>query len=137
MVAAALIRNLPPGVLAERAVALLGAIAAAGLELVEPVQTYVCALYAWHGCINMAKLLRPTFNDPTAPGGQGGYTAEMRTEGYTVLQDCWVQESARGNPWVVFGVSLARQLEKNRKGGKFAQMVIEDWVAPDSPYWNS
>jgi hypothetical protein len=132
-VAATLIRNLPSDALAQRAVTLADAIAGAGLQSGDPLQSYVCALYVWHGCINMAKLLRPTFN---APGGQGAYTDGMRTNGYAWLLDCWAQEMARGNPWVLYGVSLARLFEENRKGDTFAQMVIEDWVPPDSPYWN-
>lgn len=132
-VAATLIRDLPPDALAQRAVTLADATADAGLQSAEPLQTYVSALYAWHGCINMAKLLRPTFN---VPGGQDAYTDEIRNGGYARLRECWLQETARGNPWVLYGVSLARLLETNRKGNRFAQMVIEDWVPTDSPYWN-
>jgi hypothetical protein len=131
-VRATLIRHVPLATLADGAVTLVDAIACAGLHLVGRGSTYVTALYAWHGCINMAKLLRPTHN---VAGGQAAYTDQMRTAGYAWLADCWTTEEARGNPWVRYGVTLARPLEQNRKGTDFGRMVIEDWVPADSPYW--
>jgi hypothetical protein len=132
VVAATLIRQIPPATLAGRAVNLVDAITNAGLHPVDPVPSYVTALYAWHGCIVMAKLLRPTHN---VPGGQAAYTDRMRIEGYEWLRECWTQEETRANVWVKYGVTLARLLEQNRKGADFARMVIEDWVPTDSPYW--
>jgi hypothetical protein len=59
-VAAPLIRQVPPVPLAARAVALVDAITGARLHAVDPVLANVTALYTWHGCIILAKLLRPT-----------------------------------------------------------------------------
>lgn len=127
------VRALPPDAVAERARKLVDAIHGAGLLSGGPQESYVTALYTWHGCINMAKLLRPTHN---APGGQAPIQTRERVQGYAWLRECWTQETAKGNPWVRYGVSLARPLEMNRKKHKFAQMVIEDWVPRDSPYWD-
>ena len=128
-----LVRALPPDAVAERAGKLIDAIYGAGLQAGGPVESYVTALYTWHGCINMAKLLRPSYN---VPGGQAAYSEQQRLQDYVWLQQCWTQETAKGNLWVRYGVSLARLLEMNRKKDEFAQMVIEDWVPRDSPYWD-
>lgn len=133
-VASGLIRRLAPVNLSERAGVLVDAIVGADLLChCLPPQYYIAALYAWHGCINMAKLLRPNY---VVAGGQEAYSDQQRSEGYAWLRDCWTQETAKGNPWVRYGVSLARPLELERKKDEFAKMVIEDWVPSDSPYWN-
>jgi hypothetical protein len=41
-----------------------------------------------------------------------------------------------GNPWVRYGVSLARLMEKGRKGDDFDYVVHENWIPKDSPYWD-
>lgn len=128
-----LVRDLHPHAVAARARTLVDAIQDASLKSGGPEESYAVALYTWHGCIYMAKLLRPSYN---APGGQATYPDQQRIQGYAWLQECWTQETAKGNPWVRYGVSLARALEINRKKDEFAQMVIEDWVPPDSPYWD-
>lgn len=130
----ALIRTLAPHVIAERAGVLVNAIAGAALLDHAPAQNYVSALYAWHGCINMAKLLRSTY---VIPSGEVDYTRDQRIKGYAWLEECWTKEILRGNAWVRYGVSLARLLEKNRKGGKFKEAVVEDWVPQVSPYWDT
>lgn len=110
-----------------------------GRKLVEAIQehkplpfrcleSYVTALYTWHGCISMAKLLRKTY---VTPAGEAPYTSEMRRQGYNYLQKCWVAEEVKGNPWVRYGVSLAKLLEKKR-----GNPVVENWIPPDSPYWD-
>ena len=81
----------------------------------------------------MAKLLRDAF---VIPGGEADYTTEQRVKGYAWLQKCWAMEVGRGNPWVRYGVSLARLFEKTRKGDKFEEVVVEEWVPPESPYWD-
>lgn len=133
LVSAVLLRALAPHVVAERAGMLVDAIARAGLLGGGATQSYVCALYAWHGCINMAKLLRRTY---VSPDGEASYTWDQRVRGYAWIQGCWSEEVARGNPWVRYGVSLARLFEKSRKGNKFNEAVFEDWVPQDSPYWD-
>ena len=130
-----LIRMVPPTEISKRAAVLVDAIAEAGLLLhCSPEQRYVTVLYAWHGCINMAKLLRHTY---ATPGGEEEYTTDQRTEGYSWLMICWSEEIARGNPWVRYGVSVARLLETNRKGDSFKDTVFEEWVPRDSPYWDA
>lgn len=127
-----LIRFFPPDVLVKRALTLVAA--TEQLVLIEGGrhQSYVCSLYAWHGCVNMAKLLRHTF---VTADGEAEYTMERRVEGYASLQQFWSKKEARGNRWVSYGVSLARGFEMNRKKENFTQMVVEDWVPPNSPYW--
>ena len=132
-VGAKLIRTLGPTEISERAAALVDAIACATLLADSPGQRYIAALYAWHGCINMAKLLRPT---SVTPDGEADITMDQRTRDYVWLSTCWSEEIARGNPWVRYGVSLARPFEKNRKGDSFKGAVLEDWVPRDSPYWD-
>lgn len=110
-----------------------------GLELVESIQnqkllsvgaqeSYAVALYTWHGCICMAKLLRRTYRNR---GGEAPYTHDLRLRGYNQLQRDWRSEDTRGNPWVRYGVSLARLLEKKR-----GNPLVENWVPSDSPYWD-
>jgi hypothetical protein len=130
-----LIRTISPSLVAERGLNLLAAIGAADIEAGNPKQRLVAALYTWHGCINMAKLLRPTYVLPG--GGEAAYEKRKRFEGYDYLSEHWSQEMAQGNPWIRYGVSLARQLEINRKQEDFSRMVIEDWVPLDSPYWEA
>ena len=76
----------------------------------------------------MAKLLRRTY---VVPGGEAPYTLEMRLQGHNWLQECWRREEPNGNPWIRYGVSLARLLEKERDNP-----IIEDWVPKDSCYWD-
>jgi len=110
-----------------------------GRKLVECIQNrkllslkdsecYVVALYVWHGCINMAKVTRRTY---IVPHGEAPYTIEMRLEGYRSLRECWFAEQAKGNPWVRYGVSIARLLEKKR-----GNPVEDNWVPQESPYWD-
>jgi hypothetical protein len=113
---------------------LVNEIAGATLLDGEPTQRYVCALYTWHGCINMAKLLRSTY---VISGGEADYTRDQRIKGYAWLEECCSKETTRGNAWVRYGVSLARLFEKNRKGDKFKDAIVEDWVPQESPYWDA
>ncbi|MGO9466143.1 MAG: hypothetical protein ACLQIB_02700 [Isosphaeraceae bacterium] len=97
-------------------------------------QNLVVSLYAWHGCIHMAKVLRCT---RVIPGGQALYTPQMRRDGYEHIKADWTQEESQGNPWVRFGVSLTRRMEQGRKKENFDFEVHENWVPDDSPYWES
>jgi hypothetical protein len=128
-----LVRDLLPDAVAERARKLVDTIYGVDLQSGGAQKTYVTALYTWHGCINMAKLLRPSHN---TPDGQAAYSGQQRVQGCAWLREYWTQETAKGNPWVRYGVSLARPLEMNSKKDEFAQMIIEDWVPLDSLYWD-
>jgi hypothetical protein len=133
LVSGPLVRARAPDVVAEHAGVLVDAIARAGLLGGGGTHSYVCVLYAWHGCINMAKLLRRTY---VSPDGETDYTRDQRVRGYTWIEWCWSEEVARGNPWVRYGVSLARPFEKSRRGNEFIEAVVEDWIPQDSPYWD-
>ena len=128
-----LIRYLAPDVLVQRALTLVVAIEQLFLVDGGRDQSYVCSLFAWHGCVNMAMLLRRTF---VTADGEAEYTMERRVEGYAWLEHFWSEKETRGNRWVSYGVSLARPFEMNRKKENFTQTVVEDWVPPNSPYWD-
>ena len=123
-----LIRQCSPQSLAERGLTLVEVIQNQRLLSIGVQETYVVALYTWHGCINMAKLLRKTY---IIPDGEELYIIEMRLQGYNQLQVYLRNEDARGNPWVRYGISLAKLLEKKR-----GNSVVENWVPRDSPYWD-
>jgi hypothetical protein len=95
-------------------------------------QNLVVSLYAWHGCINMGKLLRCVYNTLE---GQALYTPQMRRDGYAHIRGEWTRDEAQGNPWVRYGVSLARPMERGRKKQDFEFEVHENWIPRDSPYW--
>jgi len=95
-------------------------------------QNLAVSLYAWHGCIHMGKLLRCTYR---VPGGEALYSPGMRRDGYAHIKELWEQEEAQGNPWVRFGVSLARPMEQCRKKENFEYEVHESWIPKGSPYW--
>jgi hypothetical protein len=127
-ISCSLIRQCSPQSLAERGLELVEVIRNQRLLPMGAQESYIVALYTWHGCINMAKLLRRTY---VIPDGEAPYTPEMRLYGYNQLQRAWRNEDARDNPWVRYGVSLARLLEKKR-----GNPLIENWVPSDSPYWD-
>ena len=89
-------------------------------------ESYVVALYIWHGCICMAKTLRKTY--VVGRDREASYTIKQRQQGYEYIRQCWQEEEAIGNPWVKYGVSLAKIFEKGEK--------VDDWVPEDSPYWD-
>jgi hypothetical protein len=124
------LRQTPADEIADRVETL--SVALRGMLPFPDDQALVVSLYAWHGCIHMAKVLRRTAN---SPGGPEPYTPEMRRYGYAHVQQEWVREESLGNPWVRYGVTLARLMEKGRKGDQFATEVIEAWVPAGSPYW--
>jgi hypothetical protein len=90
---------------------------------------YVVSLYTWHGCLCMAKLTRETY---VTNNGEKPYIDEMRFNGYTQLQNLWKKEEQDGgNPWIRYGVSMAKTLSEKR-GDK----IINNWIPKDSPYWH-
>lgn len=124
-----LIRNLPTNVLSDRGLLLVRTLRSGQLWAYLPEQIYVIALYAWHGCINMAKITRRTY---VTGNGEAPYPTEVRISGYRSIRRCWTEEVRKGNPWVRYGVSVARALENGR-----GNELIDDWVPRNSPYWES
>jgi hypothetical protein len=123
-----LIRNVPPEELAKRAEAVVRAIDDEGLlPGYDRIVKYVVALFTWHGCIHMAKVTRRTHRTAT---GEDPYTPELRRQGYAIAAQWWRETESVGNPWVKFGVTVARALEHGR-----GNQPVNDWVPPDSPYW--
>jgi hypothetical protein len=123
-----LIRTLPPEELARRGEAVVRAIESEDLlTAYEAVVKYIVALYTWHGCIHIAKATRRTHRTAT---GEDPYTPELRRQGYALVQQWWKEAESVGNPWVKFGVSLARRLEQGR-----GHQPVDNWVPRDSPYW--
>lgn len=122
-----LIRDVPPTIIAERGRRFVEAVESMQLLPLSAAVTYVVALYTWHGCLAMAKCLRRTYR---TPWGEVQYTLELRRDGYeSVMRDFRVEEE-KGNPWVRYGVSLARLLEERR-----GNPIVDGWVPRDSPYW--
>ena len=122
-----LIRTLSPQEVSARAEALIARIQADGLLSHSIAVNYAIALFTWHGCIHMAKNLRPTYRTPT---GEAPYSLEIRQHGYQIIERSWRQAVAEGNPFVRYGVTLARPLEVAR-----GNRIIDDWVPRESPYW--
>lgn len=89
------------------------------------------AFYTWYGCLSMAKLTRVMGSDKVF------YTAEMRENGYAHLEKEWKEEERLGNPWIKFGVSLAKLLEEKRKKADHIKVIMDDWIPADSPYWEN
>ncbi len=132
VVAGTLIRGQVPAVLGKRVARLAELITANQLELGSMQATVVAALYLWHGCTVTASLLQDTF---AAKQGNRPYSPEQRVEGYAALRQTWTQEESRGNPWIRYGVGLARIMEQEHQGQDFARTIHEDWIPKDSPYW--
>jgi hypothetical protein len=123
------IRELPPDVLADRVLALVQTIQQERLLSFDEPNCFLAAFYSYHGFFNMAKVCRPTSVDPTAPGGERPLTVPERMGHYRWLEQCWRDETGRGNLWVEYGVSLTRFYN-------LKQQIIDDWVPLGSPYWN-
>lgn len=87
------------------------------------------AFYTWYGCLSMAKLTRPEGSDHIQ------YTPEMRSEGYEDLRSEWEETEKIGNPWIKFGVTIAKPLEEKRKKINNAKIIVDNWIPQDSPYW--
>jgi hypothetical protein len=66
-----------------------------------------------------------------APDGDKSYTLEIRKSRYDYIAKCDDEEAAKGNPWVKFGVALARGFSLGRKN-----QIIDDWVPKESAYWS-
>ncbi len=118
-----LIRSLSQEELIQKAENLVRCLRIKGISI-GVVEAVTIALFTWHGCICMAKATRVV----DAIGTQ--YTQEMRERDYESLKNDWEEEQSRNNPWVKYGASLARSLEKKR-----GNSPVEDWIPKDSPYW--
>jgi hypothetical protein len=124
------LRDISVADVGQRIVNLAGAVN--GMLLFSGDQNLVVSLYAWHGCIHMGKLLSCVYN---IPRGQALYTPQMRRDGYEHIRGDWEREEAQGNPWVRYGVSLTRPMERGRRKQDFDFEVHENWIPKDSPYW--
>lgn len=93
-------------------------------------KTLSAAFYAWYGCLSMAKLTRV--------GGSDGvlYTPEMRLAEYNYIKNEMDDAKKYGNPWIKFGVRIAKLLEQKRKKANPNKIIIDGWVPKDSPYWD-
>lgn len=87
------------------------------------------AFYTWYSCLRMAKLTRTE----DILGIQ--YTNEMRYSDYEDLRNEWEDAVKFGNPWIKFGVKIAKLLEEKRKKANPKKIIVDDWVPPNSPYW--
>jgi len=92
------------------------------------VAALVAALFTWHGCVCMAKSLRPTHVTLT---GESPYSLELRKQGYAMIEEQWRKAELQGNLWIRYGVSVARRFALAR-----GDSIFEDWVPKDSPYWD-
>ncbi|MBI2907420.1 MAG: hypothetical protein HYX92_07195 [Chloroflexi bacterium] len=127
LIACSLIRQVSADKLAQRSLELSAGLATKRLQVSGATGAFLAALYAWHGCILMAKSLRASY---VIAGGVAAYSLPMRVKAYDHLRTCWLAEEARGNGWVRYGASLARLLEQRR-----GNTVVDNWVPKDSPYW--
>ena len=59
------------------------------------------------------------------------YTLELRKRGHEAIEACARAEQERGNPWVRFGISIARRFEQAR-----GNTPVDGWVPAESAYWN-
>jgi hypothetical protein len=130
----ALIRLLPVAELLRRSNAVAAAIVRVLPTFASEAQAFVSFLYAWHGCLNMAKACRRTYRTQY---GEVEYSLVDRQASYAALSRDSLAEEARGNTWVRYGVTLARPFERGRGLGTFAQRVADWWVPRDSPYWEA
>lgn len=97
---------------------------------VGSVEALIVALYLWHGCICMAKLTREVDAHGTP------YNLSQRMGGYKILKSDWESEERSGNGWIKLGVTVAKRLETER-AKRSPKKIIDDWVPPDSPYWDN
>jgi hypothetical protein len=118
------IRFLPRQTIVERALDLLTRLQKAKLIEEPPLTQLAVAFSTWHGCINMAKSLRYDTSDGTV------YTQDIRMREYEDLRRQWMDEEARGNPWIRYGVGLARAFELAR-----GNRPNDADIPRDSPYW--
>ena len=92
-------------------------------------QNFLIALFIWHSCLRMAKLVRETYVINRA-GDKEEYTHEMRMKEYNVIISILESEEKNINCWFLFGVSIAKPFKSRRN-----EKCIEDWIPEESPYW--
>lgn len=112
-----------PAALAQHCQDITQELRAKNLLSYDDATALVAALFAWLGCIAMAKTLR----DVDSQGKP--YTDDTRRREYARIERQWAEP---GGPWIRYGVTLARALELGRGNNN----PIEDWVPKDSPYWS-
>lgn len=92
-------------------------------------KTISVAFYVWYGCLSMAKLTRVMGSDGVL------YTDQIRQERYSRLEQIWKEAEREENPWIRFGVTLAKCLEEKRKKADPTKVIVDDWIDKSSPYW--
>lgn len=85
-IAGEIIRNRPSKEIAQRAVDVIDDIEQKSLLSFGGIRALVEALFMWHGCLCMAKSLRPTH---LTSEGEDPYTLELRKRGYAALEEQW------------------------------------------------
>jgi hypothetical protein len=121
------VRSNSPATLVEHFKDLAGRLRAEGLLSFDDTTNLAAALFAWLGCVGMAKLLREVDADETP------LTDDYRRYVYAGIEKRWEEP---GGQWVRYGVTLARRFDLDRieRSGEQRELV-EDWVPDDSPYW--
>lgn len=130
LIASSILRHVQPEELGSRAEILIRSLHARSLMRGRGfADMYVGALYAWHGCVPMAKLVRRTY---VTAAGEVPYTRQQRLNEHELILSSTSSGERRG-AWIRFGMSIARLFEKNR--GKRDDEIDDSWVPQDSPYW--
>jgi hypothetical protein len=106
----------------------------------EPVLTFAAAVFAWNGCMSMAKLIqRESSGNILRRWVRSVWKRKKNLWEYDDLQKRWTkQEIERENVWVKYGVTLARALKKLEYSNDkdFEKNVDDSWVPQGSPYWS-
>lgn len=124
-----LVRNLSMEEFLSRAEKLIKKLQTKNLLNIGAADAIALAFFTWHGCLYMAKATR-------LEDSRGNlYTSQMRIDAYSQLKLMWEDEEKKGNPWIKYGVSLAKSLEEKRKRQNPLKQIIDNWVPLDSPYW--
>lgn len=123
------VRDISPAALVDHLKAIAQEIRHKELLSHDDATNVIGALFAWIGCIGMAKNLR----EVDILGRL--YTDDVRRRDYARIEAQWAHT---GGQWVRYGVTLARTFELDRSERSRSQRkLIEDWVPHDSPYWRS
>lgn len=88
------------------------------------------SFYTWFGCLCMAKSTRVIDSIGTV------YNDRLRQREYNWLKNMWEDADKNGNPWIKFGVTVAKCLEEKRKKSNPAKIIVDNWISKDSPYWS-
>jgi hypothetical protein len=130
LIANTILRHVEPEELGSRAETLIRSLHARSLMRGRGfADMYVAALYAWHGCVPMAKLMRRMY---VTANGEVPYTQQQRLREHALILSSASSGERRG-AWIRFEMSIAKLFEKNR--GKQDDEIDDSWVPQESPYW--